>query len=106
MLVLVLERAPPKLYGFCSSWALQVATGVYVANLPAKTREEIWGQVVEWSDSETRAVLLWASPANEQGLQFLQLGAPRRRVVDFEGLLVSTWIPRETEWADGPEEKP
>lgn len=95
MLVLVLECAPPKLYGYCSSWALQVSTGVYVANLPAKTREEIWEQVVKWSDVETRAVMMWASPANEQGLEFRNLGEPRRRVVDKEGLLISTWIPRE-----------
>ena len=95
MLVLVLERAPPKVYGFCSSWALQVATGVYVANLPAKQREEIWEQVVEWSNAETRAVMLWSSPANEQGIEYRLLGEPRRRVIDYEGLLVSTWIPRE-----------
>lgn len=106
MLVLVLERAPPKLYGFCSSWALQVATGVYVANLPTKTREEIWEQVVEWSNPATRAIMLWPSPANEQGLESLQIGEPRRRVVEYEGLLVSTWIPRETGGENGPEERP
>jgi len=94
MLVLVLECAPAKLHGYCSSWALQVATGVYVANLPARTREEIWDQVLMWADLETRAVLLWDSRANEQGLEFLILGNPQRRVVEREGLLVSTWIPR------------
>jgi CRISPR-associated protein Cas2 len=95
MLVLVLECAPPKLYGYCSSWALQVSTGVYVANLPAKTRESIWEQVLKWSDAETRAVMIWSSSGNEQGLEFRNLGEPRRRVVDKEGLLISTWIPRE-----------
>jgi CRISPR-associated protein Cas2 len=95
MLVLVLESAPPKLYGFCSSWALQVATGVYVANLPVKTREEIWAQVQEWATPETRAIMIWGARGTEQGLDSRQLGEPRRRVVDYEGLLVSTWIPRE-----------
>lgn len=95
MLVLVLERAPPKLYGFCSSWALQVATGVYVANLPAKTREDIWAQVVEWSTRDTRAIMLWSAPGKEQGLAYLQIGEPRRRVREIEGLLVSIWIPRD-----------
>lgn len=106
MLVLVIECAPPKLYGFCSSWALQVATGVYVANLPAKTREEIWNQVKAWSDAETRAVILWSSPSNEQGLAWAQIGEPRRRVVDYEGLLVSTWIPREAVDEPTPKETP
>jgi CRISPR-associated protein Cas2 len=106
MLVLVLECAPPKLYGFCSSWALQVATGVYVANLPAKTRQEIWEQVVEWSNSETKAVMLWSSTANEQGLEYRMIGEPRRRVTELEGLLVSTWIPREEGDRIGPEQNP
>lgn len=103
MLVLILECAPPKLVGFCSSWALQVATGVYVANLPAKQRDEIWEQVLEWASQETRAVMLWPSPGNEQGLAHRTLGQPRRRVVDREGLLISTWIPRQEEEEDGPE---
>ncbi len=106
MLVLVLECAPPKLYGFCSSWALQVATGVYVANLPAKTREEIWDQVKTWSDAETRAIMLWSSPVNEQGLASAQIGHPRRRVVEYEGLLVSTWIPREAVDGEIPKDTP
>ena len=106
MLVLVLECAPPKLYGFCSSWALQVATGVYVANLPAKTREEIWEQVLTWADPDTRAVMLWGASSNEQGLDWLQIGQPRRRVLDYEGLLISTWIPRNTEDQSEPKQNP
>jgi CRISPR-associated endoribonuclease Cas2 subtype I-E len=103
MLVLVLECAPPKLYGFCSSWALQVATGVYVANLPTKTREEIWEQVVRWSNAGTRAVMLWSSSANEQGLEYRTIGEPRRRVSEREGLLISTWIPRDPNDVIAPE---
>jgi CRISPR-associated endoribonuclease Cas2 subtype I-E len=106
MLVLVLECASPKLYGFCSSWALQLATGVYVANLPTKTREEIWEQVVEWANADTRAVMIWSSTANEQGLEYRTIGEPRRRVVEREGLLVSTWIPREVEGQNAPEHSP
>jgi CRISPR-associated protein Cas2 len=103
MLLLVLECAPPKLYGYCSSWALQVATGVYAANLPAKTREEIWEQVIRWSSIETRAVMLWSSNANEQGLEYRMIGEPRRKVIEREGLLISTWIPREESSEDLPE---
>ncbi len=103
MLVLVLECAPPKLYGFCSSWALQVATGVFIANLPAKTREEIWEQVMDWSASDTRAIMIWSAPGTEQGLEYTQIGEPRRRVREIEGLLVSTWIPRNPD-GDAPTE--
>ena len=96
MLVLRLERAPPRLIGYCSSWALRIAPGVFVANLPSRVREEIWDHVVGYATSETRAVLVWSSrEANEQGLQVRTLGAPRRRIVDREGLLISSWIPSD-----------
>lgn len=103
MLVLVLECAPPKVIGFCSSWALQVATGVYVANLPAQTREEIWDQILNWADDDTRAVLVWSSPRTEQGIDFRILGRPRRTVTEREGLLISTWLPLPASPPDGPE---
>ena len=103
MLVLVLECAPPKVYGYCSSWALQIATGVYVANLPAKQREEIWEQILEWADSATRATMVWTSPHTEQGLDYRSLGEPRRKVVHREGLLISAWIPRDGQAQNAPE---
>jgi CRISPR-associated endoribonuclease Cas2 subtype I-E len=93
MLLLVLENAPSKLRGYCSSWALQVAAGVYVANLPARTRKEIWAQVNQWADLETRAILVWGDSGSEQGLDFLSLGAPRRFLTRREGLILSRWLP-------------
>lgn len=106
MLVLVLECAPPKIVGYCSSWALQVATGVYVANLPNKQREEIWDQIEEWAFDDTRAVMVWATSDTEQGLDFRVLGNPRRTVTRKEGLLVSTWFPRLVEDLHQPEQTP
>lgn len=103
MLLLVLEKAPPKLIGYCSSWAVQVATGVYVANLPKRTREQIWDQVLGWANFETRAVMVWDSTSTEQGLECRVLGKPRRTVSRREGLLVSTWIPAEETPSGQPE---
>ena len=97
MLVIILECAPPRLVGYCSSWALQVATGVYVANLPKREREEIWSTIERWADSDTRALVLWSSPANEQGVEYRSIGVPRRRVVEREGRLLSTWVRRPSE---------
>jgi len=106
MLVLTLECAPPKLVGYCSSWALQIATGVYVANLPAAQREEIWETIIKWADPDTRVVMVWSSPRTEQGIDFRILGSPRRRVVEREGLLISTWIPRPDVDIFPPEQTP
>ena len=96
MLVLRLENAPPRLVGYCSSWSLRIAPGVFVANLPRRIREEIWDHVIAFADSRTTVVLVWSSKnANEQGLDVRILGASRRRVTDMEGLLISTWLPPE-----------
>ena len=99
MLVIATENLPPKLRGYLSSWGLQIATGVYVANLPARTREEIWATVVRWARPETSAILLWGTSSTEQGIAVRSLGSPRRCVQEIEGLLVSTWLPREEESA-------
>lgn len=95
MLVIATENLPPKLRGYLSSWGLQVASGVYVANLPARTRDEIWETIVRWSRPDTTAVMLWGTSTTEQGIDARSLGTPRRRVAEIEGLLVSTWIPRD-----------
>lgn len=92
MMILVVERASSKIRGFLSSWCLQVATGVYVANLPHAIRETIWAQLEEWAPTEMAAVLVWTRGDREQGLRFLQLGTPRRRLVEIEGLVVSLWL--------------
>ncbi len=101
MVIFVLECAPGRVVGYVSSWALQVATGVYVANLPGRYREEIWDQIVEWANSETRATMVWSSTRFEQGIDYRILGEPRRRITEIEGLLVSTWIPAESTRNDG-----
>lgn len=93
MLVIVVENAPPKLRGYLSSWALQVAAGVYVANLPARIRDEMWERVQRWATPQTTAVLLWATSTTEQGIAVRIHGRPHRTIREIEGLLVSTWIP-------------
>lgn len=95
MVVIILECAPQRISGYCSSWALQVATGVYVGRLPAKEREQIWDTIVRWANADTRAVMIWPSSRFEQGIDFRTLGSPRRRITEIEGLLVSTWLPDE-----------
>ncbi|MDX2193338.1 MAG: type I-E CRISPR-associated endoribonuclease Cas2e [Gemmatimonadales bacterium] len=97
MLVIVVERASQRIRGYLSSWCLQVATGVYVANLPAATREAIWAQLQDWADDRLAAVLIWGRSDEEQGLRFAQLGSPRRRLQEREGLVISLWLDREDE---------
>ena len=93
MLVLKLENAPPRLVGYCSSWAIQVTTHVFVARLPAVAREVIWEEVVRLATDRTNAVMIWASTRKEQGLDFRVIGEPRRHPEEIEGFIVSTYVP-------------
>lgn len=94
MLLLIVECAPAKIHGYCSSWGLQVSGGVYVAQLPANIREEIWGQLVQWARADTRITMVWDSPVREQGVEWRAIGNPRRVLSEIEGLIVSSWIPQ------------
>ena len=93
MLVLIIENAPARLIGFCSSWAVQVGTHIFVASLPKRAREKIWDKVNQLATVETNAVLVWSSTRTEQGFEFLVLGAPRRRPVMTEGFVISMFLP-------------
>lgn len=68
---------------------------VFVANLPARTRDEVWDNIVKMANDETRAVMVYSSSTSEQRLSVRSIGSPRRKVVNIEGFLVSTWLPRE-----------
>lgn len=43
--VIVLSDCPPKLRGDMTKWMMEINTGVYVGNLNARVREELWQRV-------------------------------------------------------------
>ena len=43
MIVITLTDCPPKVRGDLSKWLLEISTGVYVGNLSARVRDELWG---------------------------------------------------------------
>jgi CRISPR-associated protein Cas2 len=84
MLVIVVENAPARLRGRLSLWLAEIRAGVYVGTYSTKTRERIWGEVVELI-GDGSAVIAWASP-NDSGFSFEAVGPNRRAAVDFDGL--------------------
>jgi CRISPR-associated protein Cas2 len=91
MLVIVLERAPPRLRGRLAVWLLEVRAGVYVGNYSKRVREHIWVQVEEGIE-DGNAVLMWRSTA-EAGFEFKTLGSNRRVPVDFDGVQLVSFHP-------------
>lgn len=45
MTVVVLSNCPPKLRGDMTKWLMEINTGVYVGNLSARVRDELWQRI-------------------------------------------------------------
>lgn len=93
MMVIVLNNAPPRLRGRLAAWLLEVRAGVYVGDYSARTRARIWEQVEAYIEGGD-AVMVWKAPT-DQGFDFLTVGRNRRMPVDFDGLKLVSFYPRE-----------
>ena len=93
MMVVVVSNAPPRLRGRLAAWLLEVRAGVYVGDYSARTRERIWEQVVA-SIEQGDAVMVWRAPT-DQGFDFATAGTNRRMPVDFDGLKLVSFAPKE-----------
>ncbi|MFG1391977.1 type I-E CRISPR-associated endoribonuclease Cas2e [Xanthobacter agilis] len=93
MMVVVVSNAPPRLRGRLAAWLLEVRAGVYVGDYSARTRERIWEQVVAYIE-QGDAVMVWRAPT-DQGFDFATAGTNRRMPVDFDGLKLVSFAPKE-----------
>jgi CRISPR-associated protein Cas2 len=93
MMVIVVERAPPRLRGRLRAWLLEVRAGVYVGDYSARTREMIWEQVVAFVE-DGDAVMVWKAPT-DQGFDFATHGKNRRMPEDFDGLKLVRFLPKD-----------
>lgn len=92
-MVIVVSNAPPRLRGRLAAWLLEVRAGVFVGDYSARTRTRIWEQVVSYIE-QGDAVMIWKAPT-DQGFDFLTVGQNRRMPVDFDGLKLVSFFPRE-----------
>lgn len=68
MVVITLSDCPPKVRGDLSKWLFEVNTGVYVGNLSARVRDELWVRVCD-NLKRGRATMVYSAPG-EQKLNF------------------------------------
>jgi CRISPR-associated protein Cas2 len=83
MLTLTLTDCPAGLRGDLTKWLLEIAAGVYVGNVSARVRDELWHRIVE-TCKNGRAVLAYDTN-NEQGLDFKVHGSTWEPI-DFDGI--------------------
>lgn len=65
MIVITLSDCPPKVRGDLSKWLFEINTGVYVGNLSARVRQELWRRICE-NLKNGRATMVYSAPGEQQ----------------------------------------
>jgi CRISPR-associated protein Cas2 len=88
--VICLEAVPSAVRGSLSRWMIEPAEGIFVGELPASVRDEVWQMISQASDVG-RASLIY--PTNsEQGFSVLAHGESRRNMRDFDGMFLVDYV--------------
>lgn len=85
MEVVVVSGVPARLRGSLTRWFLEIATGVFVGNVSARVRDQIW-ELIENEIGTGQALLIY-SAQNEQHLEFKSIGH-KRQPVDMDGIFL------------------
>lgn len=83
MTVICLTNCPPKLRGDLTKWLIEINTGVYVGNLSARVRDELWDRITENIRSGQATMVFRA--AGEQHMDF-RVHNTTWIPVDYDGL--------------------
>ncbi|WP_369403868.1 type I-E CRISPR-associated endoribonuclease Cas2e [Secundilactobacillus silagei] len=83
MIVITLTKVPPSLRGDLTKWYQEIQTGVYVGNVSARVRDQLWDRVMR--DIGNGQATMVYNAKNEFGYQF-KTTRKDRRVVDFDDI--------------------
>ena len=83
MIVVCLSDCPPKLRGDLTKWLAEINTGVYVGNLSARVRDELWERICK-NLKDGRATMVFSAPG-EQKMAFRVYNSPWEPV-DLDGI--------------------
>ena len=84
MITLVLSRVPEGIRGHLTKWLLEVAPGVFVGQVNARVRDELWDTTL--AGIESGSALMVLSAPNEQGFEVRNVGH-RWTPVDLDGFV-------------------
>ncbi len=83
MIIIIVTDCPPALRGDLTKWLIEVNTGVYVGNVNARVREELWKRVCE--HIRNGQATLVHSANNEQNMEF-RVHNTVRVPIDYDGI--------------------
>jgi len=92
MTVVILEAAPPGLRGLFTRWMVEPAPGVFVGTISPRVRDLLWSQV-RLMIRDGYATIIYKAQT-EQGFRLDTYGAPRREVLDCDGIQLIRFLRR------------
>ena len=100
MTVVCLTNCPPKLRGDLTKWLIEINTGVYVGNISARVRDELWARITE-NIRSGQATMVYRA-AGEQHMDF-RVHNTTWKPADYDGLKL---MMRPSSAADAASEQP
>lgn len=96
MIVITVTNCPSKLRGDLTKWLCEIDVGVYVGQVNARVREQLWSRVCE-NIQDGRAIMVYHY-ANEQHLEF-RTHNTSWKIRDFDGiqLMMHPKVPEQTD---------
>ena len=91
MTVIVTRDVKPRIRGFLSSVALEIAPGVYTSpRMTTSIRKKIWDVLIDWRQAlgSGSIVMTWRDSHAPGGQNILTLGLPPKEIVDIDGVLL------------------
>ncbi len=85
MIVLILEKAPPRLRGELTRWLHEPRTNIFVGRVSALVRRKLWEKVRRELGPQAGALLVHHS-GDEPGFRLHAHGDTTRRIPEFDGL--------------------
>lgn len=80
--------------GYVSRFLVEVDQGVYVGNVSRRVRDNLWRRCCQ-ALGDGRITMINSDPTREQGYAVNTMGARRRVIRDFDGLLLPEILSRE-----------
>lgn len=79
----MLENSKPSQRGEISRLAIEIKTGVFVADINRRVRDKLWTKI---ADKWCLDAIMIFSTNKEQSFDIRMNGFPGRQVIDFDGL--------------------
>lgn len=99
MTVITLTNVPSSLRGDLTKWMQEISTGVYVGNINARIREELWKRIID-NIKQGQATMSYAK-RNEIGYDFM-VHNTKREVIYYDGIPL-VFLPKESSSTPLPE---